>query len=203
MKRPKLTPKGEQTRRRIAAAAAELMLERGVVGTTLEDVREVAGVSSSQIYHYFADKQALVRAVVEHQTAAVVGKQEEMLAELDSLAGLRWWRDALVEHQRVLDCRGGCPIGSLGSELAEIDPEARGDIAAGFRRWETRIRGCFEAMHASGELVPDADPDELAMALLAALQGGLLLTEIQRETKPLEVALDAVLTLVGTLTTSS
>ena len=60
-----LTSKGVATRERIVAAAAELMFVRGVAGTTLEQVREAAQVSSSQIYHYFADKDALVHAVVD------------------------------------------------------------------------------------------------------------------------------------------
>jgi len=54
-------------------------------------------------------------------------------------------------------------------------------------------------MHARGEL--DADPDQLALALLAALQGGLLLTQIQRNTKPLKAALDTMLTHIETRTT--
>ena len=44
------------------------MYERGVTEATWEDVRAAAGVSGSQIYHYFADKQALLLAVIEHQT---------------------------------------------------------------------------------------------------------------------------------------
>ena len=47
------------------------------------------------------------------------------------------------------------------------------------------------------------DPDTLALALLAALQGGLLLTKIKRDTKPLEAALDAMLELVARLNGSS
>ena len=57
----RLTRKGQQTRERIVAAAADLILQQGVARTTLDDVRAEAGVSSSQIYHYFADKEALVR----------------------------------------------------------------------------------------------------------------------------------------------
>ena len=45
-----------------------------------------------------------------------------------------------------------------------------------------------------------ADPDELALATLAALQGGLLLAQVQRDTRPLEVALDAMLDRIQTLT---
>jgi TetR/AcrR family transcriptional regulator, transcriptional repressor for nem operon len=196
----KLTRKGRQTRQRIVAAAAELMFEGGVAGTTVDDVRSAAGVSSSQIYHYFADKEALVQAVIEYQNDTIVGGQEAMLAGLDTLAGLRAWRDFLVEHQRRLNCRGGCPIGSLGSELAEVDPRARAAVAGGLRRWEAGIRGGYRAMHGRGELVAGADPDKLATATLAALQGGLLLTQIHRSTEPLEAALDTVLAHISSLT---
>jgi TetR/AcrR family transcriptional repressor of nem operon len=196
----KLTRKGRQTRQRIVVAAADLMFEHGVAGTTMDDVRSAAGVSSSQIYHYFADKEALVQAVIEHQNDTIVGGQETMLASLDTLAGMRAWRDFLVEHQRRLECRGGCPIGSLGSELAEVDPRARAAVAGGLRRWEAGIRGGYRAMHGRGELVAGADPDKLATATLAALQGGLLLTQIQRSTEPLEAALDTVLAHISSLT---
>ncbi|MET7729010.1 TetR/AcrR family transcriptional regulator [Streptomyces mirabilis] len=187
----RLTPKGRETRRRIVAAAAQLMYERGVSDVTLEDVRDVAGVSGSQIYHYFADKQALLLAVIEFQAEALLKMQQPLFGQLDTMAGLRRWRDALVEYQRRMQCRGGCPIGSLGGEVAETNPEARLAVAAGLLRWEAAIREGLEAMRARGEL--DADPEDLALAILAALQGGLLLAQIQRRVRPLEVALDTVL----------
>jgi TetR/AcrR family transcriptional regulator, transcriptional repressor for nem operon len=153
-------------------------------------------VSTSQVYHYFKDKKALVQAVIEYQTQTIVGGQEPMLVTLDSLDGLRAWRDFLVDHQEQLEYRGGCPIGSLGSELAETNRDARARIAAAFLRWEGAIRSGLQAMHARGQL-GDADPEELALATLAALQGGLLLTQIQRSTKPLRTALDAMLALIA------
>lgn len=118
-------------------------------------------------------------------------------------AGLRAWRDWVIEYQREHDCSGGCPIGSLGSELAETDPEARAQVAEGFKRWEATIQSGLREMHARGRLTPDADPDTLALALLAALQGGLLLTQIKRDIKPLEAALDAMLELVARLSGGS
>jgi TetR/AcrR family transcriptional repressor of nem operon len=196
----RLTSKGTQTRQRIVVAAAELMFEQGVAGTTMEHVRAAAGVSSSQIYHYFADKQALVLAVIEYQNDTIVGGQEEMLVNLDTVAGLRAWRDFLVDHQRRLNCRGGCPIGALGSELAEIDQQARINVATGLRRWEAGIRGGLRGMRSRGVLPPDADPDKLATATLATLQGGLLMTQIQRSTEPLEAALDTVIDHITSLT---
>jgi TetR/AcrR family transcriptional repressor of nem operon len=196
----RLTRRGRETRQRIVAAAAELMFADGVAETTLEDIRAVAGVSGSQVYHYFADKQALVRAVIDYQTDVVLDAQGAHLDRLDTLPGLRAWRDFLVDHQRRLGCRGGCPIGALGAEVAENDTAARLAAARGLRRWEGRIRDGFQAMHARGDLPAGTDPEDLALATLAALQGGLLLTQLQRETKPLEVALDAILDHIQSLT---
>jgi TetR/AcrR family transcriptional regulator, transcriptional repressor for nem operon len=193
----RLTRKGQETRQRIVDAAADLVFNQGVAHTTIEDVRAAAGVSSSQLYHYFDDKPALVRAVIEYQADTIVGGQETF--DLSSLNGLRAWRDWVVEHQRELNCSGGCPIGSLGGELAETDPEARAEVSDGFKRWENTIQNGLREMHARGRLTPDADPDTLALALLAALQGGLLLTQIERDTKPLEAALDAMLDLIALL----
>ncbi|HUE60337.1 MAG TPA: TetR family transcriptional regulator [Acidimicrobiales bacterium] len=199
----KLTRKGAQTRDRIVAAAAQLMFERGVRGTTVEDVRAAAGVSSSQIYHYFSDKDALVRAVIAFQSDTVVGGQEPMFAQLDTIDGFRAWRDFLVGYQRQVGCRGGCPIGSLGSELAEINPIARGDVAAALLRWETGLRSGLQAMAASGRLAKNSDPDKLATTTLAALQGALLLTQMQRDTTPLEVALDTVIDHIAALSSAA
>ena len=198
--RKALTPKGQQTRQRIVAAAAEIILQQGVARTTLDQVLAEAGVSSSQIYHYFADKEALVRAVVDYRTQTVVGEiHEPALAAIEGIDGLRAWRDMVVSMQSAADCRGGCPLGSLGSELAELDHAVRCDVAAGYARWETAISACLIGMRDRGQLSADADPATLATAVLAALQGGLLLAKVQRDVRPLAAALDVMISLIASL----
>ena len=199
--RPRLTRKGEATRARIVDVAAELIFQQGVAGTTVEEVRDGAQVSSSQLYHYFDDKPALVRAVIERQADMAIGTQERF--DLSSLDGLREWRDFVVDHNRDKGGRGGCPVGSLGSALAETEPEARAVLAASFKRWEASIMAGLLRMHALGRLAPEADPRQLALALLAALEGGLLLAQIQRDPEPLAAALDAMLTLIATLSSTT
>jgi AcrR family transcriptional regulator len=199
----RLTRKGRATRERIVTAAAELMFANGVANTSTEDVQRRAGVSTSQIYHYFTDKRSLIRAVIAHQTEAVLGAQEAFLSQLDSLEALRAWRDFAVEVQRQNNCTGGCPIGSLVSELAEHDPDARLKLAEGFSRWESSIRDGLRAMYARGELQRQANPEQLAIALLAAVQGGLLLTQLNRTTAPLEAAMTAMIDHIGSLTVTA
>lgn len=191
--RASLTQKGHATRERIVHAAATLMYEQGVAATSTQAVQAVAGVSASQLYHYFSDKRALVRAVVAEQSAAVVGRHRLMLGELDSFEALQGWRDAVVELQRRRNCEGGCPLGSLASELADTDADLRGALVDAFGAWERALSAGLSSMRTRGVLRPGADTDRLALALLAALQGGLLLTQTRRDTVALETVLDAMI----------
>jgi TetR/AcrR family transcriptional regulator, transcriptional repressor for nem operon len=185
------TAKGRATRERILQAAAELIIEKGAAGMSLDDVRARTGASRSQLYHYFEDRNDLVRAVIDVTTDTVLGNQGDLLDHLDSWAGIDRWFDFMVRDQISKHARGGCPIGSLVGQLAEHDPEACAAIASGFDRWETDIRDGLMRMKASGKLRKNADPAALATATLASIQGGLLLTQVRREPRQLRIALDA------------
>lgn len=190
---PRLTARGRATRERIVTAAAALIHERGVAGTSLDDVRAATGTSKSQLYHYFADKAALVRAVVERQVAEVLQAQSPELDALDSMAALQAWRDRVVAMNAQAACVGGCPLGRLTSELAESDPAARAALGDGFRAWQARITAGLRTMQERGEIPRGSDVEALALGLVAAAQGGLLLTQTARSTAPLEAALDLAL----------
>ncbi|HZT97739.1 MAG TPA: TetR/AcrR family transcriptional regulator [Chloroflexota bacterium] len=190
--RPKLTPKGARTRSRIVEEAAALIHERGVAGTTLDDVRVAAEVSGSQMYHYFPDKNELVQAVIDYQADAIVSRNRQALS---SANGVEAWQKMVITAAKRTQAKGGCQLGSLVGQLAECDPEARALIAAGFDQWAAAIGDGLRSLHADGKLPPDIDPDDLATTLLATLQGGLLLAQAQRSTRPFETAINTLLAL--------
>src|SRR5262249_19764041 len=150
---------------------------------------EASKASKSQVYHYFADKDDLVLAVIQRQAECVLGTHEELLRKLNSLAGLRRWRDAVVELTRQTNCAGGCPLGSLAAELAET-PRNRAALAESFARWASYFESAFAKMQARAGKKPGGNLEELSEAMLASLQGGLLLAQTMRSTRPLELALD-------------
>ncbi|MGI8416466.1 MAG: TetR/AcrR family transcriptional regulator [Nakamurella sp.] len=194
---PRLTARGRATRARIVESASDLMYLHGVGGTSLDEVMAASGTSKSQLYHYFTDKDALVAEVIAAQTSRVLAAHEPYLREVDSLAGLRRWRDAIVEMNRASSGIGGCPIGSLASELVERSEHARVLLTASFGSWQSRLVDGLQVMRDSGELDPAADPGDLATAIMSALQGGLLLAQTTRSSRPLELALDMALRYVG------
>jgi TetR/AcrR family transcriptional regulator, transcriptional repressor for nem operon len=190
--RPRLTPKGARVRARIVEEAAALIHERGVAGTTLEDVKVAAEVSGSQMYHYFPDKNDLVQAVIDYQAETIVDRNRQALR---SANGVEAWRKMVITAAKRTKAKGGCQLGSLVGQLAESDPEARALIAAGFDQWAAVIGDELRSLHADGKLPPDIDPDDLAITLLATLQGGLVLGQVQRSSRPFETAVNTILAL--------
>jgi len=190
--RPKLTLKGARTRARIVESAAALIHKRGVAGTTLDDGKAAAEVSGSQMYHYFPDKDDLVQAVIDYQAESIVHRNRDALS---SANGVEAWRNMVMTAAKRTNAKGGCQLGSLVGQLAESDPKARALIAGGFDQWAAAISDGFRTLHAEGRLPSGIDPDDLAVTLLATLQGGLLLAQVQQSPRPFETAVDTLLAL--------
>ena len=192
---PRLTPKGRATRERILECAADLIYRHGVQGTSNDLLRRAAGVSGSQLNHYFPDKETLVRATLAWRAESMMGLREvPPRGPLDSMVALRAWADSYLERPEVV--AGGCSFGSLAAEVLKSDLDVRDAVAEGFARWRAQFRDGLTAMRDRGELRPDADLDQLATSLMAAFQGGLLLAQGARDIQPLREAFDGALAYV-------
>ena len=189
----KLTPKGAATRARIVEVAADLVLARGYGGTSLDDIRAGTSTSKSQLFHYFpGGKGDLVHALAELQAERVLDAQRPWLDTLDTWDAWMGWRSAVLAHYGSQP-HWGCPIGALASELAGRDPVRAAEVTAHMDRWLGHLRAGVERMRAAGTLRSDVDPEHLALAIFAALQGGLLLTQTMHSLEPLRAALDGAL----------
>lgn len=186
----KLTDKGLATRARILDHAADLIYAKGVHATNNEQLRRVAGVSGSQLNHYFPNKESLVLAVIDWQAGDVLAfHRSEKFAGFDTIEAFREWADFYVAHGRPF--QDGCSLGSLASEIVKTDLDVHDELAARFEEWRDVFRDGLERMRQLGRLDPSADPTRLAHSLLAAYQGGILLAQIARDITPLRDALYA------------
>jgi TetR/AcrR family transcriptional repressor of nem operon len=199
----RLTARGAATRDRIVQAAADLMYAKGVNATTLDDVRAATGTSKSQLYRHFPDKDALVHAVIDLRGQQVLARETQRLGRLGSFSGLTRWRNALVQVNSLQNGAYGCALGSMANELADQNEEARVSLAGLFESWEGLLAAGLRRMQDKGTLRPDADPGQLAVGLMAALQGGYLLASTAHDVRPMEIALDLGLNQVSSYLTGS
>ncbi|MEV6641903.1 TetR/AcrR family transcriptional regulator [Amycolatopsis sp. NPDC051371] len=186
---PKLTPKGAATRQRIIEGAAAEIRERGVAVTTLDDVRARTGTSKSQLFHYFPDgKEELLLAVAQFEAAQVMTAQQPQLGELASWAAWKRWRDTVVSHYRE---RGQlCPLNVLISQLGRATPGAQAVVSELLRAWQNELEAGIRRMQDAGEVSPRLNSGRAAAALLAGLQGGVVVMLSTGGIDHLEAALD-------------
>jgi hypothetical protein len=112
--------------------------------------------------------------------------------------GLRDWADAIVAFHRQAPQWPGCPLGTLSSELIGETGGGRLDIEEAFDAWHLLLTHTLTRLQDAGTLRSDADPERLATATLASLEGGLLLSKALQDVAPLAIALDAALDHLGT-----
>jgi AcrR family transcriptional regulator len=193
----RFTPKGLATRGRIVKTAARLMFEHGVTGTSIDEVRSAGSVSGSQIAHYFRDKRDLTRQVIAVRREDVMAfHAQPQLGKLDDVHALQAWADASVADVEVVYRKGGCVFGSLAGELLEADGDILGDLTTGYDQWLELFRSGLTAMRERADLTPAADPCHLAVALVAAHQGGAMLTYATGSSEPLDAAVNAAVNYV-------
>jgi TetR/AcrR family transcriptional repressor of nem operon len=196
-----LTARGAKTRARIVAAAADLMRIQGVGATTLDDVLAASGVSKSQLYHHFAGKDELVRAVIDHMGARVIERERDALGHVSTIPGLRRWRDALVQNNALRHGVYGCALGALASEVADHDDVARRALSQLFIEWQGLLAGVLRRLQDGGVLPPEAPIDQLATGLMGAVQGGYMLAQTARDVTPMATSIDMALAHIESLST--
>jgi AcrR family transcriptional regulator len=184
-----LTRKGAATRQRIVEGAAAEIREQGVLRTTLDDIMARTRTSRSQLFHYFPDgKDELLLAVAHHEADRVLADQQPHLGDLSTWAAWQAWRDTLVARYRAQGEH--CPLATVNSELGRNSPGARAVSAALMRRWRGEIAEGIRRLQATGQVDPALDATRSAAALLAGIQGGVLLLLTTGSSDPLEAALD-------------
>jgi AcrR family transcriptional regulator len=193
------TRKGRETRMRIVAAAADLIYTRGEAQTSIRDVKAAAGISGSQMTHYFPDRDALIHAVVEYRANEVIEFLDQPeIEDLDTLKKLRKWGRLTVEAQRARGTQGGCVLGSLVAQLSERDEIARRGIAVGFEVWTDALADGIARIKKSGELGRRADPHKLAVGLLASLEGGYTMAQATHDIAPMDTAVRSAIAYIET-----
>lgn len=184
--------RGASTRQRIIEAAAKLVYKNGVNGTSVDDVLSASGTGKSQFYHYFSNKDDLVKELIQFHRASLPAASEQLLASLTSLAGIESWLDGILVDQKAGIYSQGCPIGNLASEMSGQSEELRQNLQATFAHWETCLTAGLRHMKTQGHLRGEVVPESLAMFVVAAIEGGLLLAKTQQDAKPLEATIDQV-----------
>ena len=155
----RLTAKGRATRDRIVKVAGELILRDGLSTLNMDALRKAASVSGSQLAHYFADKQALIRAVIVRQIHVVLDfHRQPKLGALDTFDDFERWIDLNMRYLRRIGYSGTPTYHALAGQLGKSDSATRETLASGYWQWIELLEQAIQQMKDRGVVAARADP---------------------------------------------
>jgi TetR/AcrR family transcriptional regulator len=175
----------------ILDAAAGIFAKHGIDGSSMNQVAANCGLSKATIYHYFQSKTEMVNALVDRLFMADVEGTERLKSSSEpATERLQAYAEGLSEllarHYEVL------PIVAEFKALAGRDDSVRETLVNYFQPYLEAFELVLEQGLAAGELREDLDCGQAAVALVALIEGSILLAN--------SMGRDLRLTLTGNVT---
>ena len=190
------------TKDRIVDVTAELFRQYGYTGTGLKQIVANANAPFGSLYHFFPGGKEQLGTEVIRRSGQMYYELFETIAgaAADPVAGVRDFFAGAAEVLRETDYADACPIATVALEVASTSEPLRVATAEVFESWITGVGAHFAAAG-----IPTDVARELAVLIIAMLEGAFILSRAMKDTTPVEVAgsaaaaaVDAALAQVGT-----
>jgi AcrR family transcriptional regulator len=188
------------TRERIIEATSRLFMERGYAASGLKEISKAGTAPIGSLYHFFpGGKEELAAETLRTSGVAYQALVEAVLDSApDLVSGVAACYEGAAEVLRETDYADACPIATVALEVASTNDHLRAVTAEIFESWITAATERF----ARGGVIPQQARD-LAVVLVAALEGGFLLSRAARDTAAMDAIGGAMVRLVSGATTTS
>lgn len=158
-----------ENRRVLVETAARLFREKGIDGVGVAEISKAAGLTHGALYAHFPSKDALAAEAMQFSTRSAFGK---LTARPVTLPGLIDYYLAPEQRDNLAE---GCPLAAAASEVARQDAAVGANYTSGYRQMVDYI--CTQ-------LPPGAGQRQRALAIMAALVGGLSVSRNVYKTDP-------------------
>lgn len=187
-----MSAKGEKTKERITRAAAELFRRQGFAATSVSDLLAAADVKKGSLYFHFPAKEDLALEVLQQAETEFMDFLETALVGSSPAARLDNFFCKALEIHRRSGFVGGCLFGNTALEASDCNPRYATRVSEVFARWTDTIRDVVADAQAGGQIRNDMPPQALAQFVISAIEGGIMLSRLQKNEEPLSRTLDSL-----------
>jgi TetR/AcrR family transcriptional repressor of nem operon len=180
--------KGEETRQRIIAAAAPIFNKQGYAGCALSDIMAATGLEKGGIYRHFESKQEIAAEAFDYAWTIAMALRRQGLEEVpDHVDRLKKHIAAFVYRSSI---PGGCPLLNTGVDSDNGNPILRERVQKALRGWQKLLRTTLADGIAAGTVRADVDVDKVARMIISGLEGGMLVSRIEKNDQALQDAME-------------
>lgn len=171
--------KAEKTKQYIIEKTAPIFNVKGFAGTSINDITQATGLTKGSIYGNFKNKDDVALAAFDHNLKMVHKMIRHEMEHKDSV------KDKLLVYVKVYSNflefpfpDGGCPILNTSTEADDTHPELRQKAANAIIQWKDNLQALIQTGLDRGEFRADAEPEQTAVALIAMIEGGIMMAKV-------------------------
>lgn len=175
-----------------------IIRKNGYHHTGINDILKASGIPKGSFYNYFNSKEIFGQRLLEHEGSQLA---EQMQATLEDhskrpLDRIKGFYDALIAQYESEECRNGCLVGNLATELGgQIDTLAA-TANAQFEQWIILLSDCIREGQREGEVTDDYTAEEIANFIHSNFFGAITRGKMVRSTQPLRLTLKMTFDLI-------
>ncbi|WP_390586121.1 TetR/AcrR family transcriptional regulator [Paenibacillus illinoisensis] len=175
-------------RTKAVEVAAQLFLRQGYSYVSMDEVVRASGVSKSNIYYHFKNKEELLQAVVQYWIAQYESQVYILLSQRERSVEERVnsFIATLSAGIEGRNFEGSCPFITLYMQTPASAPDVKASISRFFRELQPMIEKLFQQGVDSGEFREGMDAGAVSSLFVATLEGSLVLAETARDTGIIE-----------------
>jgi TetR/AcrR family transcriptional repressor of nem operon len=171
--------KGEQTRRKIVAAAAPIFNQNGYEGSSLSALMAATGLQKGGIYRHFSSKEALAAEAFDYTWAAAwKGRMLHLDERENGVDKLKQLIANFVDYRPPV--AGGCPVLNTAVDADNGNAVLRERVEKALRFWKGKLQRIVKAAAERGEIHSGVDPKAVSTLIVASLEGGLMIARLEK-----------------------
>jgi TetR/AcrR family transcriptional repressor of lmrAB and yxaGH operons len=186
-------PRPDRSRVALVDTAAVLFRRQGYAATGVNQILDTADVKAGSLYHHFPNgKQELAAAVVDSVGAGIERQLRRFLDSGSPVADIVDGWIELLASGLSSDQRDGCPVEPIATESVNASPLVREASARAFGGWCLALT---DRLQADGW--PEQEAEQTALAVIALIEGALILSRVSGNADALHAAKAAARTLLS------
>ncbi|KQM66003.1 transcriptional regulator [Pedobacter sp. Leaf216] len=192
--------KAEKTRNFIVEKTAPIFNKKGYAGTSLNDITAATGLTKGSIYGNFANKDEVALAAFDYNLNNVSSIID---AEMNRQVSVK---DKLLVYinvyQKFIDgsvAEGGCPVLNTAVDADDTHPELRGKVLKAVIGWKNKIAKLVEDGIANKEFRADNNPEQIALTVIAIVEGGIMISKLTANTNYWSLIMDSLKKYIDSL----
>jgi AcrR family transcriptional regulator len=176
--------KADKTKEFIIERTASIFNTKGYAGTSLNDMTEVTGLTKGSIYGNFKNKDDVALEAFKYNFSNMSNLfSSEMEKRKTYREKLFVYPDLVGNFAETRFPEGGCPVLNTAVESDDTHPILKQQTAFAFNRWKDKIINLLNDGIASNEFNADIKPEQVALTILALLEGGIMIRKLTNNQK--------------------